>query len=1173
MILVSRSAIISQCNGNITLSTQAQVDAFSCNTFTGNLKIQGTDITDLNPLFNNSPSLQHVTGDLAVINCPNLTSLQGLDGVQDVGGEFIVNNTGITTFGNFAFQLVSAGEFFIISHNSLSSISINGGGDAFPFLTSVGNRFSINQNPSLTSISGFSSLNTVNTFGLIANSNLVDVSAFQDLNVSNDVIIKFNPQLSLCCFAEYMLNNNGGTDDINGNAPGCNSVAEIMAPPVLSPCPTNSTVSASASTCGASVSFTDPSIIDNCGIDTYTALITLGDGTIYFSGNAVPGAMFTYPLTVGNNTFVYTATDTGGNTSSCSTTVSVVDNVPPVFPSSGQTITGICGVDDPNTLFFANAPLATDNCGISGYVDPFVDTPLCGSSFTRTYTTTATDVNGNTATFVTTINMVDNTPPVFSGIPADVTIFCGDPMPSLPNVTASDQCAGNVTSNITVASSVALGNCTFNTPGEITTFSWTVNDGCMNSITEEWTVTRINNFEFSLGDDVAVCNVSNYSISAPSGASYLWSNGATTQSITVSLSGNYTVTITNAGGCCNEDMINVTFGTNPNASATGAQLNCTGAPVTIMGSSTSSGVNYAWTGPGGFTSALQNPSVNVAGTYTLTVTNVQGCTSSATAVVTANTSVPNASATGATITCSTPTVTIMGTSSTPGVTYAWTGPNNLQNPIVSTPGTYNLVVTAPNACIANASAVVVNNTTLPTSTLNAPPITCITPSVTINNVASANATTYAWTGPNNFTSNLQSPTVTIGGIYNLIVTANNGCTNTNTITVTLNNTQPDASATGASLSCSASAVVIMGASSTPDVSYSWSGPNGYTSGLQSPQVSFVGTYTLTVTSLNGCTATALANVVADANAPVVTTTGGDITCVVTSVTLMATSSITGSTFAWSGPSGFASTLQNPVVTVPGSYTVIVTAPNNCKTTSGTIVNNDISVPSISITLGSVDCAASTRLLNGMTNVTNPTMTWTGPNGFAFSGLTPSISLAGTYTASVTGTNGCINSATTTIANSIAYTTNIATTDATSTTLGTATINIEGGTPNFNIVWDNGVTGTTNSTLTAGNHNVIVVDGLGCTKVIPFVIIGPVGTQEDQRTLQITLSPNPATDRIELTSAFSQEIIYSIINSQGQILTSPAKYHEVIDISLLDPGVFYLKINVGDKLVSRKFIKY
>src|SRR6185436_9368750 len=123
---------------------------------------------------------------------------------------------------------------------------------------------------------------------------------------------------------------------------------------------------------------------------------------------------------------------------------------------------------------------------------------------------------------------------------------------------------------------------------------------------------------------------------------------------------------------------------------------------------------YAWTGPNGFTSALQNPTRSSAtladaGTYSVTIT-VNGCTSAAgttNVVVNPIPATPTASnggpyCEGGTIALSTPTVA--------GATYAWTGPNgftsSLQNPTRSSgtladAGTYSVTVTV-NGCTSAA---------------------------------------------------------------------------------------------------------------------------------------------------------------------------------------------------------------------------------------------------------------------------------------------------------------------------------------------------------------------------------------------------------------------------------------------------------------------------------------
>ncbi|WP_431211469.1 hypothetical protein ACQ86N_37385 [Puia sp. P3] len=69
------------------------------------------------------------------------------------------------------------------------------------------------------------------------------------------------------------------------------------------------------------------------------------------------------------------------------------------------------------------------------------------------------------------------------------------------------------------------------------------------------------------------------------------------------------------------DNVKLTGVSGVNALATaGGSLTCTAGSVTLLGSSTTAGAVYSWTGPGGFNSLVQNPSVAAPGIYTLTVT-------------------------------------------------------------------------------------------------------------------------------------------------------------------------------------------------------------------------------------------------------------------------------------------------------------------------------------------------------------------------------------------------------------------------------------------------------------------------------------------------------------------------------------------------------------------------
>src|SRR5678815_1584819 len=108
--------------------------------------------------------------------------------------------------------------------------------------------------------------------------------------------------------------------------------------------------------------------------------------------------------------------------------------------------------------------------------------------------------------------------------------------------------------------------------------------------------------------------------------------------VTTNAAGTYTVTVTNAGGCTDQATTNVTINAAPTATAGNNGPRCVGQTLNLT---SSGGTSYSWTGPDGFTSNQQNPSItnvttNAAGTYTVMVTNAGGCTDQATTNVTIN---------------------------------------------------------------------------------------------------------------------------------------------------------------------------------------------------------------------------------------------------------------------------------------------------------------------------------------------------------------------------------------------------------------------------------------------------------------------------------------------------------------------------------------------------------
>ncbi|MEZ4889104.1 MAG: immunoglobulin domain-containing protein [Crocinitomicaceae bacterium] len=110
----------------------------------------------------------------------------------------------------------------------------------------------------------------------------------------------------------------------------------------------------------------------------------------------------------------------------------------------------------------------------------------------------------------------------------------------------------------------------------------------------------------------------------------------------------YTVTVTGANGCTRQATTSVTVNNSPNPSAGSNSPVCQGSTINLTSSGAGLFGSYSWTGPNGFTSNSQNPSISNAtashaGTYTVTATNLSGCSAQATVNVIVNPS-PTATA-------------------------------------------------------------------------------------------------------------------------------------------------------------------------------------------------------------------------------------------------------------------------------------------------------------------------------------------------------------------------------------------------------------------------------------------------------------------------------------------------------------------------------------------------
>ncbi|MBC7773940.1 MAG: hypothetical protein H7246_00775, partial [Phycisphaerae bacterium] len=550
-------------------------------------------------------------------------------------------------------------------------------------------------------------------------------------------------------------------------------------------------------------------------------------------------------------------------------------------------------------------------------------------------------------------------------------------------------------------------------------------NGCTSSVTTTVMGDTLPPIIAAIGATLSCADTSaQLSVSAvPASVVYQWAgpNGfsSAVSSPVITMPGIYTVAVTDTTNHCPAlDTAEVFLNDTPPgalASVNGV-ITCPKPDVPLIGDSPTLGATYAWTGPNNFSAALQNPSANLAGTYTLLVSGPNGCISTATVEVNGNVDMPDVAAGGGILSCGTPAIALQGSSGTSGVSFSWTGPNGfvamLQNPMVSDTGVYTLTVTALNECTATMAAIVHGNFGLPELHAETDTITCWNPAVDLAASSLTPGATFQWDGPVGFFSLLDTVSTNVSGVYTLTATAPNGCAAQTSISVPINVAGPGAAAHGDTLTCSTPLLNLAGSSGLQNVQWHWTGPGNFISTEQNPAINLPGLYQLEVMGLvNGCTSTAAALVNVDKVPPLAASDTGTLTCSLDSLMLTGSSNV-ASLFNWSGPAGFAFTGTNPVVVMPGDYTLVAQSLNNgCADTISVTVAQDIAPPDASAQGGTLDCNLTQFALSGSSGTPGAEFFWTGPNNFSASEQNPSVSNPGQYLLTVTGPNGCHASAT------------------------------------------------------------------------------------------------------------------------------------------------------------------
>ena len=420
-----------------------------------------------------------------------------------------------------------------------------------------------------------------------------------------------------------------------------------------------------------------------------------------------------------------------------------------------------------------------------------------------TYTITVKDVNSCT-TPTALITLTENTALVLSGVVTNV------------------KCFGGATGSINLTVSGGTGPYTYNWSNAFLgqdpvgliagTYDVTVSDSFLCTNTASFTVTEPTDITVTQTHTTPCFGASNGAIDITvlggtpcPGYTYIWSNGAVTQDLVGIAAGTYTVTVTDCNLCTKvfsytlvqNTQITITLNSQKNYDCFGSP--CMGEIYITVTGGTPCGAppayTYSWSGPGGFTSNLEDLTNLCFGAYTVTVTDCIGCTRTRVITITRPTQI--------TVNLNTQTnVTCFGacngaidlnnpTGGTPGYTYLWSNGAITQDISGLCAGNYTVTVTDSKGCIRTRLF-----------TITEPPDIIITP-VSQTNVLCFGActgviditvgggtppfTSYSWSGPSGYSSSSAvTPDISnlCAGVYTLTITDSKPCTKTYSVTIT-----------------------------------------------------------------------------------------------------------------------------------------------------------------------------------------------------------------------------------------------------------------------------------------------------------------------------------------------------------------------------------------------------
>lgn len=689
------------------------------------------------------------------------------------------------------------------------------------------------------------------------------------------------------------------------------------------------------------------------------------------------------------------------------------------------------------------------------------------------------------------------------------------------------------------------------------TYTVTVTDASGCTVSGSTTITAPLAVTASVTNTAAFCGNANGTASititggtAPFAVS--WSNGSSGTNLTALAAGTYGYTVTDVNGCLRTGSTTIAASNNiPTLGFTIQNVSCDGGnngAITATATGGATPYSYTW-GNGAQTNSITGLS---SGNYSVTVADANGCTVSSTVFVSAPAAIA-ITATSSPATCGNNNGSLSAsvTGGTGPYTYAWSGGGTTATINNKASGSYTVTVTDSRGCVSSASFNISNigGATVTVTKTNASCNGGANGSATANISGGTAPFVISWSnGSSNGTvSNLAAGTytVTVTGALGCVTIASTTITQPAAIAITLS---PTNSSCGGNNGVIASSIV----GGTSPYTYLWS--NGSTVATNNNLAA--GSYVVTVTDGNSCTATA-SSTVGQQQAPTVAISKVDVSCFGLSdgeATATVTSGASPYTFAWGGA------LNGQAVTnlSAGSYTVTVTDASNCSVTASVTISQPSAIV-IGNTVSDATCGNTDGEIN--TTVTGGTPSY----NYLWSGgqVSPSLSnlASGAYQLTVSDQNGCYADSTIIVSNigGPLATLTIGNNNCNGQSNGSITVNATSGIAPYTYNWSNGASSSSISNLAAGNYTVTITDAAGCIAVRSGTINQPSELQVQTYHVDASCGINNGQAGVLAAGGVGPyTYLWSTGSTQQQLQNLP---HGVYSITVTDANSCFVDVNI------------